>query len=43
MKSKNKSLVTIAILLFHLGLLYCVFEQLAPEQPATTTQQAIQP
>lgn len=42
MKSKNKSLVTICILLFHLGLLYCVFEQLAPEQNKPTTHQTTQ-
>lgn len=34
MKSKNKSIATICILLFHLGLLYLAYEKIAgAEQP----------
>lgn len=43
MKEKNnRSIVTICILLFHLGLLYWAFEQLAPAQKPPTIEQEIQ-
>jgi len=43
MKEKNnRSIITICILLFHLGLLYWAFEQLAPAQPKQTVEQEIQ-
>ena len=42
MKEKNnKSIITICILLFHLGLLYWAFEQLAPGQTKQVTEQEI--
>lgn len=43
MKEKsNKSMITICILLFHLGLLYWAFEQLQPEQKPQAIEQEIQ-
>ncbi|MBV6441015.1 MAG: hypothetical protein DYG98_16440 [Haliscomenobacteraceae bacterium CHB4] len=41
MKSKNKSIATICILLFHLGLLYLAYEKIAgePQPKAPTTMQ----
>ncbi len=33
MKSKNKSIASVCILLFHLGLLYIAYEKIAGEQP----------
>lgn len=36
MKSKNKSLATVCILLFHLGLLYLAYEKIAGEQQSKT-------
>ncbi len=43
MKEKNnRSIITICILLFHLGLLYWAFEQLAPQQPKPAVEQEIQ-
>lgn len=39
MKSKNKSLATLCILLFHLGLLYLAYEKIAGEQqPKSQTE-----
>ena len=32
MKSKNKSIASVCILLFHLGLLYIAYEKIAGEQ-----------
>ncbi len=32
MKSKNKSIASICILLFHLGLIYLAYEKIAGEQ-----------
>lgn len=41
-EKKNNPLVTLCILLFHLGLLYLAYEQLAPKQQRTKVEQKIQ-
>ncbi len=47
MKEKsNKSIATLCILLFHLGLLYMVYQQIVPEKqttPDTTEMQTNRP
>lgn len=41
-EKKNNPLVTLCILLFHLGLLYLAYEQLAPKQQSPKVEQEIQ-
>ena len=42
MKSNNKAIATICILLFHLGLLYLAYEKIAGEpQPKAKTEMKI--
>ena len=43
MKSKNKSIASLCILLFHLGLIYLAYEKIAGEpQPAAKAQTTVQ-
>ena len=43
MKSKNKSIASICILLFHLGLLYLAYEKIAGvQQPSSRAQAEMQ-
>jgi len=43
MKSKNKSIASICILLFHLGLLYLAYEKIAGNnQPSSQAQAEMQ-
>jgi len=43
MKSKNKSIASICILLFHLGLLYLAYEKIAGNhQPSSRAQAEMQ-
>jgi hypothetical protein len=41
--NNNKSIASLCILLFHLGLIYLAYEKIAGERPQTTTiQQKVQ-